>query len=100
MQPILTLSGHDPEPHVTDIGGKETHGQLLDWMASLPLDDYPAIKAFTETNSYRPTDELFDQVARALIAFPPAADGTNAAVDLFLDRMGGGYPDETVSIEN
>ncbi len=99
MQPILILSGHDEEDHVTDIGGKIAYGQILDWMETLPRGVYPTIDAFRDTTTAHPTSDLSDQVNSAALAYPPDADGTDSAVSLLLDRLGTGYDDETMTID-
>lgn len=99
MQPGLMLSGHNPEPHVTQFGSKPLYKQLLTWMESLPSGTYPAIDAFNDQGGeYKPTDELAAQLNDAAHAHEPSDDGTKEAVILLLDLLGTGYPDETVTL--
>jgi hypothetical protein len=98
MQPFLTLSGHDPEPHTTELGSKKSYSQLLDWMGSLPSGAYPAIDSLADSGRSSPSSVLAIQLNDAARATKPADDGTKEAVVELLDLIGTGYLDETVEI--
>jgi hypothetical protein len=94
----LRLSGHDSEPHETDIGSAHAFYLAAEWMRSLPAGEYPAVEAFARDGSYTGTDTLMLQMNDAALKYDPPSGGTGQIVELLMNRMGGGYPDETIQI--
>ena len=98
MSVDLTLSGHEPEPRSMRLCKNASFDLFTTWAGTLPPGAYPAVDAFTRDMRYTPTDVLEDQLNSAALDHPPPCDGTHEIVGLLLDRLGLGYPDETLEI--
>lgn len=96
----MTLSGHDPEPHGTEIFPNRRDWQAaVAWMRSLPTGSYPAIdKWMTSGEPFKGTDALWEQLCRAVMDHEPDHD-TWGHVERIIDQLGGGYPDESVELD-
>jgi hypothetical protein len=98
MTPTLILSGHDPEPHATELCGNRELGPLLDWFGSLDSAKYPAAGSLSDTLKVADTEAAAIQLERAANETQPQGV-TKVAVVKFLELLGGGFPDETAEIE-
>lgn len=100
MGVTLTLSGskHPTSNRSIRLCGNRGFDQVEKWAATLPKGKYPAVDAFFRDHSYQPTDELESQMNDAALAHDPPADGTDQMVYLLLNRVGPGFPDETVAV--
>lgn len=99
MRVGLTLSGHDPEPHSTELCRGEKFDAMLAWMKGLPAGVYPAVEAFAKNSEFRPSDVLAAQINDAANKHAPPEDGAAEAVETLLNLIGLGYADETAAVE-
>jgi len=100
MRVGLTLSGHDPEPHSTDLCRPGAYVAMAEWINTLPPGQYPAIDEFVKTDRYKPTSELAAQLNDAANKYNPPKGGARTAVVALLDRIGLGRDNETITIED
>lgn len=96
----MTLSGHDPEPHSTEVCRPGAYVSMLDWIDTLPPGEFPAVEEFAKTDRYKPTSELATQLNDAANKHNPPKGGAQTAVVALLDRIGLGWDDETITIED
>jgi hypothetical protein len=94
----LELDGPDGI-HGTDLCTNGGYTALCEWIETLPEEDFPAVRSLAENGEYTPTDELMEQLERAIAYHPPADKDTLDVANTLADRIGAGYPGETVRIE-
>ena len=95
----LTLSGSSVEPaRSMRLCANQGFDQVAEWAAKLPKGDYSAVDAFFRDLSFAPTNVLATQLNTAANEHGPSDRVTSETLTLLLDRIGMGYPGETVTV--
>jgi len=94
----LSLRGAKQGDHDTDLCTNHGYFLLAAWLESLPEKDYPSLHALAETGLYRPTDELVDELDRAIANEPPENPDVLHTANRLAELLGDGDPGETMGI--
>ena len=96
----LKLSSDGIKPAYYYLGSGQDIVDLGKWVATLPEDIYPDLKALCDEGETLDTEALQDQIEHALDEWPPDTDGVQVLAQTIATSIEVGNEDETASFDD